>query len=116
MLIWQVSHEHARQSLPKPERGAGLHDQAKERNASRGRSHHAHRRREQFSEPASAEATERASSQAAPLQDGTQPTTQHQSDGETIEKFLKTADDRHVPLGELLRLALDALEWGVAKQ
>ena len=30
--------------------------------------------------------------------------------GETIEKFLKTADERHVPLGELLRLALDALE------
>jgi hypothetical protein len=30
--------------------------------------------------------------------------------GETIEKFLKAADDRNVPLGELLRLALDALE------
>jgi len=30
--------------------------------------------------------------------------------GETIERFLKTADDRHVPLGELLRLALDALD------
>jgi hypothetical protein len=30
--------------------------------------------------------------------------------GDTIEKFIKAADDRHVPLGELLRLALDALE------
>jgi len=30
--------------------------------------------------------------------------------GETIDKFLKTADERHVPLGELLRLALDALD------
>jgi hypothetical protein len=29
---------------------------------------------------------------------------------ETIEKFIKTADERHVPLGELLRLALDALD------
>jgi hypothetical protein len=29
---------------------------------------------------------------------------------ETIEKFIKAADDRHVPLGELLRLALDSLE------
>lgn len=29
---------------------------------------------------------------------------------ETIEKFMKAADDRHVPLGELLRLALDALD------
>ena len=29
---------------------------------------------------------------------------------ETIEKFLKAADDRNVPLGECLRLALDALE------
>ncbi len=29
---------------------------------------------------------------------------------ETIEKFIKVADDRHVPLGELLRLALDALD------
>lgn len=30
--------------------------------------------------------------------------------GDTIERFLKAADDRNVPLGELLRLALDALE------
>jgi hypothetical protein len=30
--------------------------------------------------------------------------------GETIEKLLKMADERHVPLGELLRLALDALD------
>jgi hypothetical protein len=30
--------------------------------------------------------------------------------GDTIEKFIKAAEDRHVPLGELLRLALDALE------
>jgi hypothetical protein len=30
--------------------------------------------------------------------------------GEVIENFLKTADERHVPLGELLRLALDALD------
>ena len=29
---------------------------------------------------------------------------------ETVERFYKAADDRHVPLGELLRLALDALE------
>src|SRR5690348_14202398 len=29
---------------------------------------------------------------------------------ETIEKFLKAADDRNVPLGECLRLALDALD------
>jgi len=29
---------------------------------------------------------------------------------ETIEKFIKAADERQVPLGELLRLALDALE------
>lgn len=28
----------------------------------------------------------------------------------TIEKFLKTADERPVPLGELLRLAFDSLE------
>ena len=30
--------------------------------------------------------------------------------GETIERFLKAADERHVPLGELLRLAVDALD------
>ena len=30
--------------------------------------------------------------------------------GETIDRFLKAADDRHVPLGELLKQALDALE------
>jgi hypothetical protein len=29
---------------------------------------------------------------------------------ETIERFLKVADDRHVPLGELLRLAVNVLE------
>ncbi|WP_263351057.1 hypothetical protein [Acidicapsa acidisoli] len=29
---------------------------------------------------------------------------------ETLERFYKAADDRNVPLGELLRLALDALE------
>lgn len=29
---------------------------------------------------------------------------------ETRERFYKLADDRNVPLGELLRLALDALE------
>jgi hypothetical protein len=29
---------------------------------------------------------------------------------ETVERFYKAADDRHVPLGELLRLALEALE------
>jgi hypothetical protein len=29
---------------------------------------------------------------------------------ETIERFYKLANDRNVPLGELLRLALDALE------
>jgi hypothetical protein len=29
---------------------------------------------------------------------------------ETVERFYKAADARHVPLGELLRLALDALE------
>jgi len=29
---------------------------------------------------------------------------------ETVEKFYKLANDRNVPLGELLRLALDALE------
>ena len=29
---------------------------------------------------------------------------------ETIEKFYKLANDKNVPLGELLRLALDALE------
>jgi hypothetical protein len=29
---------------------------------------------------------------------------------ETIEKFYKLANERNVPLGELLRLALDALE------
>jgi len=29
---------------------------------------------------------------------------------ETVERFYKAADDRHVPLGELLRLALDALD------
>ena len=29
---------------------------------------------------------------------------------ETVERLYKAADDRHVPLGELLRLALDALE------
>jgi hypothetical protein len=28
---------------------------------------------------------------------------------ETVDRFYKAADDRHVPLGELLRLALDAL-------
>jgi hypothetical protein len=29
---------------------------------------------------------------------------------DTVKRFYKAADDRHVPLGELLRLALDALE------
>jgi hypothetical protein len=29
---------------------------------------------------------------------------------ETVERFCKMADDRHVPLGELLEQALDALE------
>jgi len=29
---------------------------------------------------------------------------------ETIQRFYKLADERHVPLGELLRLAIDALE------
>ena len=29
---------------------------------------------------------------------------------ETLERFYKTADERNIPLGELLRLALDALE------
>jgi hypothetical protein len=29
---------------------------------------------------------------------------------ETVERFYKAADERNVPLGELLRLALDALE------
>ena len=29
---------------------------------------------------------------------------------ETLERFYKAADERNVPLGELLRLALDALE------
>lgn len=29
---------------------------------------------------------------------------------ETVERFYKAADDRNVPLGEALRLALDALE------
>jgi hypothetical protein len=29
---------------------------------------------------------------------------------ETVQRFYKAADDRNVPLGELLRLALDALE------
>jgi hypothetical protein len=31
---------------------------------------------------------------------------------ETVQRFYKAADDRNVPLGELLRLALDALEAG----
>lgn len=31
---------------------------------------------------------------------------------ETVERFYKAADARGVPLGELLRLALDALERG----
>ena len=31
---------------------------------------------------------------------------------ETMERFYKAADARNVPLGELLRLALDALELG----
>jgi hypothetical protein len=31
---------------------------------------------------------------------------------ETIEKFYKLANEKNVPLGELLRLALDALERG----
>jgi hypothetical protein len=30
--------------------------------------------------------------------------------GETIEKLIRMADERKVPLGELLRLALDALD------
>jgi hypothetical protein len=30
--------------------------------------------------------------------------------GETVQRFYKAADDRNVPLGELLRIALDALE------
>ena len=29
---------------------------------------------------------------------------------ETLERYYKAADERNVPLGELLRLALDALE------
>jgi hypothetical protein len=29
---------------------------------------------------------------------------------ETVQRFYKAADDRNVPLGELLRLALDALD------
>ena len=29
---------------------------------------------------------------------------------ETLERFYKAADERHVPFGELLRLALDALD------
>ena len=29
---------------------------------------------------------------------------------ETLERFYKAADERNIPLGELLRLALDALE------
>jgi len=29
---------------------------------------------------------------------------------ETIQRFYKLADEKHVPLGELLKLALDALE------
>jgi hypothetical protein len=29
---------------------------------------------------------------------------------ETLERFYKVADERNIPLGELLRLALDALE------
>jgi hypothetical protein len=33
---------------------------------------------------------------------------------ETLERFYKAADERKVPLGELLRLALDALERAVA--
>jgi hypothetical protein len=32
---------------------------------------------------------------------------------ETVERFYKAADDRSIPLGELLRLALDALEQAV---
>lgn len=30
--------------------------------------------------------------------------------GETIERFLKAADDRNVPLGEMLKQALDVLD------
>jgi hypothetical protein len=29
---------------------------------------------------------------------------------ETIERFIKAADERHVPLGELLKQALDSME------
>jgi hypothetical protein len=35
---------------------------------------------------------------------------------ETIEKFYKLANEKNVPLGELLRLALDALERGGVSQ
>jgi hypothetical protein len=35
---------------------------------------------------------------------------QHLGIRETVKRFYKAADDRNVPLGELLRLALDAFE------
>jgi hypothetical protein len=35
---------------------------------------------------------------------------------ETVDRFYKAADDRNVPLGEVLRLALDALERAGASE
>jgi hypothetical protein len=106
-----VRHEQARQSFCNPEGAtAVVHDEAEKRHAGRRGHLRAHRRGNNFPSRQAAKAPSAPRRKRRVYRTGRNQQFNAKATPETIEKIYKLANEKNVPLGELLRLALDALE------